>query len=128
MERWQEFQPLRSRVNTAGAVRNEFNDNARNTDSAPWFKDIPAGLPGFFYESDYYWARFNGLTALSDGAISILNTNVNWNQNDFGGGIVAINENAFTAKTVTISNAETQGNFSHGIMGYIKRRHHPHQY
>ena len=103
-------------VNTAGAVRNEFNENARNTtDPAPWFNTVPDGFPDWFYEDDYYWARFNGLTVISGGNISILNTNVNWNQNDIGGGIVAINEKASTAKTVTISSAETQGNFSHGI-------------
>ena len=88
VERWQNFSGAIT-VNTAGAVRNEFNDNARNTDSAPWFNSIPDGLPGFFYESDYYWARFNGLTAMSGGTISILNSNANWNQNGVGGGIVS---------------------------------------
>ena len=87
-------------VNTAGAVRNEFNENARNTDYAPWFNSIPDGLPDFFEESDYYWARLNGLTAMSGGNISILNSNANWNQNGVGGGILAINENASTPKTV----------------------------
>ena len=97
-------------VNTAGAVRNEFSENARNGGYVPCNPvDGPANA------EEYYWVRFNGLTALSGGAISIMNSNVNWNQNDIGGGIVAINSKALTPKTVTLSGIETQGNFSHGI-------------
>ncbi len=106
-------------VNTVGAVRNDFTDNALKVDYAPWFPDGDKPL-GWMVDSDYYWCRYNGLTAMAGGAISILNSDVSWNRNGVGGGIVAINDLATTAAPVLVSNTNAQGNEWNGL--YVRSK------
>jgi putative surface-exposed virulence protein len=96
-------------VATSGAVRNEFNGNGKNSGFAPWYPD--GGV--------YYWVRFNGLTALSGGNISIKNSSACSNNFGWGAGIVALNNEAATAKTVVIADSETSGN-DQGLVVYSK--------